>query len=117
MNISIKFINENFSVASQIKPDDISMIASMGYKSIIINRPDFEDNILNQPTSSSIIQTAQNIGLQIEYQPVIANSIKNSDVIVFAKLLKVLPKPILAYCRTGTRCIQLFNKFKLSFNI
>ena len=31
-----------------------------------------------------------------------------ADVQRFAELLRTLPGPVLAYCRTGTRCTNLF---------
>jgi uncharacterized protein (TIGR01244 family) len=31
-----------------------------------------------------------------------------ADVVRFAELLRTLPGPVLAYCRTGTRCTNLF---------
>jgi len=32
-----------------------------------------------------------------------------ADVAKFAELLKTMPAPVLAYCRTGTRCSILYR--------
>ena len=47
-------------------------------------------------------------GLKIEYQPVVGSAMTAADVVRFAELLRTLPGPVLAYCRTGTRCTNLF---------
>ena len=77
------------------------------YKSVIINRPDFEGGP-DQPTAADVSRAAQEAGLQIEYQPVVGSAMTAADVARFAELLRTLPGPVLAYCRTGTRCTNLF---------
>jgi uncharacterized protein (TIGR01244 family) len=52
---------------------------------------------------------ARAAGLAVEYQPVVSGAMTQDDVLKFAELLKTLPEPVLAYCRTGTRCTHLFN--------
>ncbi|MNL71226.1 Beta-lactamase hydrolase-like protein [compost metagenome] len=53
-------------------------------------------------------KAAEAAGLKIEYQPVVGSAMTVSDVVRFAELLKTLPGPVLAYCRTGTRCTNLY---------
>ena len=53
-------------------------------------------------------RAAREAGLQVEYQPVIGSAMTPADVARFAELLRTLPGPVLAYCRTGTRCTNLF---------
>lgn len=52
---------------------------------------------------------ARAAGLKVEYQPVVSGAMTAEDVVRFAQLLKELPAPVLAYCRTGTRCTHLYQ--------
>jgi uncharacterized protein (TIGR01244 family) len=86
----------------------MSELAAAGFKSVIINRPDFEGGA-DQPTATDVMAAARAAGLQAEYQPVVSGAMTPDDVARFATLLQTLPAPVLAYCRTGTRCANLYN--------
>lgn len=107
MNAPLHQINDWFSVAGQLHAEDMAKVSSAGYKSVIINRPDYEAGPL-QPVSSDVMQAALAAGLHAHYQPVISGQLTHADAKQFAQLLDELPKPILAYCRSGGRCFQLF---------
>lgn len=97
-----------FAVAPQLSPDDMAAVAQAGFKSVIINRPDHEGGA-GQPLSAEVMQAAREAGLAVEYQPVVSGSITREDVARFAHLLATLPQPILAFCRSGARCTNLFQ--------
>lgn len=101
-----KELAENLHVAPQIQPGDLDQIASLGFRSIISNRPDGESE--DQPTFADISREALRNGLEVRYIPVVANQISEDDINAFRSALETLPKPILAYCRTGTRCTFLW---------
>lgn len=42
MSVSVNALSEDFSVAPQLAPEDMVAVAEAGYKSVIINRPDYE---------------------------------------------------------------------------
>ena len=105
--VSIRALTEQFAVAPQLSPEDMAGVAAAGYKSVIINRPDFEGGP-DQPTAAAVSEAARQAGLQVEYQPVNGAAMTVGDVARFAELLQTLPGPVLAYCRTGTRCTNLF---------
>jgi len=107
MSLPIRPITASFAVAPQLGPDDMPEVAAAGYRSIIINRPDFEGGP-DQPTAAAVSQAALDAGLQVQYQPVVSSAMTAADVARFAELLDRLPTPILAYCRTGTRCATLY---------
>jgi uncharacterized protein (TIGR01244 family) len=107
MSVPINRLTETFAVAPQLSPDDMPAVAAAGFKSVIINRPDHEGGP-DQPTAAEVSQAALNAGLTVEYQPVISGGMTAADVSRFAELLDTLPGPILAYCRTGTRCTNLY---------
>lgn len=108
VTLPLKIINETIAVAPQLTATDMLEVAQAGYKSVIINRPDFEGGA-DQPPSSDVMDAARELGLQVEYQPVDSSAITHEDVVRFAQLYKQLPKPILAYCRSGGRCLRLFT--------
>ncbi len=108
MSIPINVMTSEFAVAPQLGPDDMAAVAAAGYKSVLINRPDFEGGP-SQPTAQSVAAAAHAAGLQVVYQPVVSGAMTQADVTQFAELLKTLPAPLLAYCRTGTRCAMLYR--------
>lgn len=101
-------VTDDISVAPQLTFTDLQPLVDAGFKSVIINRPDDELEA-NQPDSEQMIQAAQAVGLQVRYQPVISGSITAENVEEFKRIFQELPKPILAYCRSGARCINLFH--------
>lgn len=108
MPISVNALTELFAVAPQLSADDMPAVAAAGYKSVIINRPDFEGGP-DQPASADVMAAARAAGLTVEYQPVVSGGMTDDDVARFAVLLNQLPAPVLAYCRSGTRCANLYR--------
>jgi len=108
MSLPIHPLTDAFAVAPQLGPDDMQAVADAGYKSVIINRPDGEGGA-DQPVSADVIAAAKAAGLATAYQPVISGGLTAEDVARFKELLGKLPSPVLAYCRSGTRCAHLFN--------
>jgi uncharacterized protein (TIGR01244 family) len=108
MSLPIRPITDMFAVAPQLGPQDMQAVAEAGYRSVIINRPDGEGGP-EQPASADVIAAAKEAGLAVEYQPVVSGAMTEQDVERFRQLLATLPAPVLAYCRTGTRCTHLYN--------
>ena len=104
---AIRKLTDEFAVSAQITPADVRAIAAAGYKSMICNRPDDEE--VGQPAYDEIAAEAAALGLIIHHQPVISGRLGAADVEAFGLLMAELPKPVLAYCRSGARCTQLFN--------
>lgn len=100
--------NQHFGTAGQITSDEVVEIASLGYKSVIDNRPDFEGGA-EQPLHSDIEQAVIKAGMQFAYLPVISGQITPLQVQQMASLLEELPKPILAFCRSGARSTNLYQ--------
>ncbi|MGE4125238.1 MAG: TIGR01244 family sulfur transferase [Pusillimonas sp.] len=111
MAVPVNRLTENFAVAPQLAAADMAAVAALGYKSVIINRPDFEGG-LDQPQAAEVMAAAKEAGLQVEYQPVVSGAITPADVARFAELLDTLPEPVLAYCRSGARCTNLYQAAK-----
>jgi uncharacterized protein (TIGR01244 family) len=102
-----KQVTEDFAVAEQLTADDVDMMAAAGYKTIICNRPDGES--YGQPVRAEIQAAAEDHEMVFKYIPVISGQLSLEDVAAFSEALDEAPKPILAYCRSGTRSIQLWG--------
>ena len=105
--MDIKNINATLAVSPQIHPTDIAAIAGQGFRSIICNRPDGEG--ADQPAFKEISDAAAEAGLECQYIPVTSGRVKDSDAVAFGAAMQSLPKPTLAYCRTGTRSATLWS--------
>ena len=101
-------LSDELVVAGQLRAEDMAQVAQAGFKSVVINRPDQEGGPL-QPSSDQVIEAAQAAGMQAVYQPVVSGQLTPKDAETFLQLLEALPKPILAYCRSGGRCTSLFH--------
>lgn len=108
MTLPINALTDNFAVAPQLAPEDMQAVADAGFKSVIINRPDLEGGP-DQPMSAEVMAAARVAGLEVAYQPVVSGAMTPDDVVKFSELVNNLPAPVLAYCRTGTRCTHLFQ--------
>ncbi|HEU6456398.1 MAG TPA: TIGR01244 family sulfur transferase [Roseateles sp.] len=105
--MKIKTLTAQLSVAPQISAADVAEIAAAGFKSIICNRPDGEGS--DQPGFHEIETAARSAGLEIRHQPVLPGLVSNTQATEFDQLLEQLPKPVLAYCRSGMRSATLWG--------
>jgi sulfide:quinone oxidoreductase len=103
--MDIRKITDDFSVAPQIQVADVAAIAAAGFRAVICNRPDGEG--ADQPRSHDIGAAVTASGMAWRMLPV--TQISGADVDAFGKALAELPKPVLAFCRSGTRCTTLWS--------
>ena len=99
-------LTETLTVSSQIDPAGMHEIAHMGFKTVINNRPDGEAP--DQPCNAEIEQAARALGLDYFYIPVVSGAVTSAQSRAFARILQEAPAPVLAFCRTGTRCSALW---------
>ncbi|GAA4413597.1 hypothetical protein GCM10011450_23950 [Advenella faeciporci] len=104
-------LSDTVAVAPQLSASDMAAVKAAGFNSVIINRPDLEGGD-TQPLSAEIIKAGQEAGLTVVYQPVVSGAMTQENVNQFQEYLETLPTPILAFCRTGTRCTHLYNAAK-----
>lgn len=104
--MQLKQVNTEFWVADQITAQDIELIAARGIKTIFCNRPDGEGP--DQPNVAEIEQALQPYGIQIQYLPVVSGKVTDEQAEEFKQLYLQAQKPLLAYCRSGTRSITLW---------
>ncbi|HIP80401.1 MAG TPA: TIGR01244 family phosphatase [Kiloniellaceae bacterium] len=105
--MELKTIDKSFAVSPQIEAKDVAEIAKAGYKTIICNRPDGEGN--DQPLFHEIEEAARLHGLEAHYLPVESGKVSDADAEAFGDRLEAAPKPVFAYCRSGTRSVTLWS--------
>jgi uncharacterized protein (TIGR01244 family) len=109
----LRALSADLSVAPQLDESAMAELAHAGFKSVINNRPDHEGGP-DQPTSASMQSAALAAGLAYAYQPVNPAVQSAEEVAQFRALVSTLPKPVVAFCRTGTRCGKLFQAAQLA---
>lgn len=97
-------------ICGQVHAADFAQLAARGFRTAINMRPDHE--AADQPTSDALAVAATKAGLQYEFLPVVASQIREQDVDKFAQFMDSLPKPVLAFCRTGNRCSIMWSLVK-----
>jgi len=108
MTISVHWLTDDLAVTGQIDPADIPTIQSMGFKTLICNRPDHEFDS-QQPTAKSIGQAAEAAGIRFAFLPVTPSGGTAADAQAMGDLLTGAVKPVLSYCKTGGRCMALIG--------
>lgn len=104
--VQIHKLTDDLSVAPQLSPADVAEVSKQ-FKSLLCNRPDGEGG-QDQPLYTDIEKLATEAGMTVAYQPVNGREIRDVDVDDFEDHVADLPKPVLAYCRSGTRCTVLW---------
>ena len=104
----LRQIAADVCVAPQLAPEFMAELATLGFKSIINNRPDFEEGP-GQPTSAQIEAAAKAAGLAYAHLPVQPGYQSPEEIARMAELLAALPRPMVAFCRSGTRSGKLYQ--------
>jgi len=94
-------------VAPQLTPEAMAEVKLAGFRSVVNNRPDFEHGP-DQPTNAAIEAAAKAAGLEYRFLPVSGAGQTPEQIAAFAQLLDELPRPLLAFCRSGARSTNLF---------
>jgi sulfide:quinone oxidoreductase len=104
--MDIRTLNADLSVSPQVRPGDLVALKAAGFHSLICNRPDGEGS--DQPLFSEIERAAQAAGLETRYLPAEPGKVGDDQGKAFGELMALLPKPVLAYCRTGMRSASMW---------
>ncbi|MFY9511788.1 MAG: TIGR01244 family sulfur transferase [Rubrivivax sp.] len=108
-HLPLRQIAADVCVAPQLSPDAMAEAARLGFKSVINNRPDHEHGP-DQPTSAEIEVAAKAAGLVYRHLPVDGGYQSPEQIAAMAQLLQELPRPLLAFCRSGARSTRLFQQ-------
>ena len=104
--MDIRQVTPELAVSPQISPEEVAAVKAAGFASIVCNRPDGES--FDQPAFAEVEAAAQAAGLTTLFLPVAGGGMTPAHVEAMAKAWPELPKPVLAYCRSGTRSITLW---------
>jgi len=108
MPLHFTWLTTDFATSPQIAPEDVAAAAAAGFRSVVNNRPDLEGGP-GQPTSQQIEQAAATAGLAYAFLPVQSAYQSPAEIARMHELLAQLPKPVLGFCRSGTRTANLFR--------
>lgn len=107
-------ITPSLSVSGQIAKSDIAELAEAGFATIINNRPDNEEP--GQLTAAEAGAEAKKRGLEYRFLPIVTGAISRAQVAEFHNLLLRSPAPVLAHCRSGTRCYLIWAASRALFD-
>ena len=99
-------VDDHLSVSPQITAAEVAEAKARGFTTIVNNRPDGE--VPDQPSSAEIEAAAKAAGLAYAHIPVRGMPTpeqveQNRQAILGSQ------GPVLAFCRTGTRCINTWS--------
>ena len=98
-------IDDDFSVAGQVLPEQLAAVAALGFRSVLCARPDGEEP--GQPRFAEIAAAARQAGLEAVHIPV-SGPLTEGALIRMEQAMADLPRPILGYCRSGARAGSLY---------
>jgi sulfide:quinone oxidoreductase len=104
---NLRAIAPDVCVAGQLDAAAMAPAAAAGFRSIVNNRPDHEHGP-GQPTSAEIEAAALSAGLAYRHLPVDSGWQSPEQIAAFTQLLAELPRPLLAFCRSGARSTRLY---------
>ena len=107
--LPIRQIAADVCVAPQLTPEAMAEAAAAGFKSVVNNRPDFEHGP-DQPTNAAVETAARAAGLEYRWLPVDGGYQSPEQIAAMAHLLAELPRPLLAFCRSGARSARLIGE-------
>ena len=99
-------LTESLSVAAQITTQDIPNLAAQGFTVVVCNRPD--DEVPGQTTMDEIEAACNAADIIFVRYPVDAINFPGPDIEGLGALFDDPGQSVLAYCRTGTRCANLW---------
>ena len=104
--MDIRPLVPGLAVAPQIAAAELIELKKAGYRAIICNRPDGEG--ADQPLFAEIAYAAKAVGIEAHYLPAESGKVSDEQGVAFGQLFDSLPKPVLAYCRTGMRSTTMW---------
>ncbi len=100
--MDIRPLTPRYAVSPQLSVEDLPAIAGAGIRTVICNRPDAE--IPARQHHAVIRAAAQAAGLKFEVLELTMQTLTPQNIARQHALITGSEGPVLAYCRTGTRC-------------
>lgn len=105
--LPLRQIAADVYVSPQLDAAAMAEVARLGFRSVVNNRPDFEGGA-DQPTNASVEAAAAAAGLTYRHLPVDGGFQSPEQIAAFGELMRTLPRPVLAFCRSGARSTKLY---------
>lgn len=99
---TFRWVTPDFAVAPQLEAADFGRAAEAGFRTLINNRP--EGEAPGQMSADAVRQAAQEAGLALHEYP-FAGPPPRQVVEATAQILAQAERPVLAFCRSGTRSV------------
>ncbi|WP_404472064.1 TIGR01244 family phosphatase [Vreelandella venusta] len=93
-------------ITSSLSVEDLEDVKAKGFKAVICNCKTGESDAF--PNEAVYRHKADALGLQWVHIPVAPGEYGPADVAAFAEAMQGLPRPILAFCRSGKRATHLW---------
>jgi uncharacterized protein (TIGR01244 family) len=100
--MEIRPLSPRYAVSPQISVEHLPAIAAAGIKTIICNRPDIE--VETDQQTDAIRAAAEAAGVRYEVLELTQATMTPQNVARQRALIDGAEGPVLAYCRSGTRC-------------
>ncbi|MEP0872569.1 sulfur transferase domain-containing protein [Trichocoleus desertorum AS-A10] len=94
----VKPINQEFSAAGQVTPEELEQAAQAGFKSVLNVRSPEEQGFLNKEA-----QIVTSLGLAYANAPLAIATLDETQLAAIVTELDKLPKPTLIHCAGGLR--------------
>lgn len=105
MALDVRPLVDGLSVSPQVTEQDIRDAHEAGFRTIINNRPDGEEP--GQLSAAEAARIAQELGMSYIYMPATSPTLDQISG-AFGQALAAADGPVLAHCRSGTRCTILW---------
>ena len=104
--MDIRPLTPRYAVAPQIDAADMAAIAAAGFTTVICNRPD--DEVGPEQSSDTMRRAAEAAGLRYEDLPLVQETLTPDNAARQREIIEGAEGPVLAYCRSGTRCAVIW---------
>jgi len=99
--MDVKPLSDTHSVAGQLDPGDMEVLAANGVTLVICNRPDTE--VPQSHQAAALQQAAEAAGIGFVYNPVNGAAMTLDNVEEQAEAIGAADGPVVAYCASGMR--------------
>jgi uncharacterized protein (TIGR01244 family) len=108
----MRALDDFFSVAGQLQPEDMATVKAAGFTHVIHNRPDDEEPGL--PTTDALAAAAKAAGLAYFYLPMKSGELDPALIAPTRAILESAPGAVLAFCRSGARSTAMWAMARAS---
>ncbi len=99
-------LSDALAVSGQPELADFAALAKEGFEIVVCNRP--EGETADQPVLSEVRRAVEATGMRFVNYPVTAVTFPGDDLANIERLFNGSEGKVLAFCRTGTRCTNLW---------